>query len=974
MRNRWCPELAAVVIGSAVVLAAAEAGAQNPPQNFVQGKCSNYRVSPTSARVLARGGSGRFQIRWDWQAPPSNGTCTFACTSNACGEVTGAVTSSASWLTASKQGVWVNYTATANTGTRSRSATVTVIGQTFTVRQAGSPPPCPPAPSVSPSSLSVGSGRGSSTVRLQEASSCRYSVRDNRTWLGVSPSTVAGNGTVTVTFTANTSSSSRSGTVRIGTRDVGLTQCPSAPSVSPSSLSVGSGRGSTTVTLQEASSCRYSVSDNRSWLGVSPSTVAGNATVTVTFTANTSSSSRSGTVRIGTRNVGLTQSPPCPSAPSVSPSSLAVGSGRGSSTVRLQEASSCRYTLSDNRGWISVSPSTVAGNGTVTVSVTANSGTSSRSGTVSIGSRSVSVSQSGTTSCPTTPSVSSSSLSFGNVSSSQTVTLQEGSGCSYSVSDNQTWITVSPSSVAGNGTVTVTVTANSGNGTRSGTVTVGGRSVGVSQSTSNGGTNQRPIANAGPDQKVAVGARVMLDGTASEDPDGDTLRYRWTRVSGPQVGLLGSLVPAESPTPHFLAPALAADADLILRLTVIDSHGTASSPDTVTITILGSVFTEHRDELLVDWSSRGRRTGNVCTDWRALHGTARDVFIWNTHRLQVTRMLGEVTALYEIYGKEPSSCGGGEYNRTFMAMTRTLHAQMVATSQESTPTTLSQWRETKDPACNWRGVFIPNSECPHEPFTGQIETEPAVPRGQIQFFVDPDRLGVTRTYRGFNAMTGRVEACGTDLIMLSRGQQCPKDRSCSGSGLYGGCATSYTDEVTLDPRAPYTRGPAGHRVTISNWLSFEMDHDYGALHHSAPACEHAGRVMKQHYSSRYGDPGWNWEPSACDNSSGFTDEVTSRTSGAVRAIHVVELRARINALRREAGLSDSTWTDPRIVTGTTPLKAVHITELRAALAAAYTAAEREAPTYTDPAIVAGSTPVRSVHFAELQAAVVAADR
>jgi hypothetical protein len=45
--------------------------------------------------------------------------------------------------------------------------------------------------------------------------------------------------------------------------------------------------------------------------------------------------------------------------------------------------------------------------------------------------------------------------------------------------------------------------------------------------------NQVPVANAGPDDTVAVRERAVLNGAASADPDGDALTYRWRLSSRP---------------------------------------------------------------------------------------------------------------------------------------------------------------------------------------------------------------------------------------------------------------------------------------------------------------------------------------------------------------------------------------------------------------------------------------------------------
>jgi hypothetical protein len=45
--------------------------------------------------------------------------------------------------------------------------------------------------------------------------------------------------------------------------------------------------------------------------------------------------------------------------------------------------------------------------------------------------------------------------------------------------------------------------------------------------------NEGPVANAGPDQNVDVGDRVVLNGAASYDPDDDPLSFTWNLVSAP---------------------------------------------------------------------------------------------------------------------------------------------------------------------------------------------------------------------------------------------------------------------------------------------------------------------------------------------------------------------------------------------------------------------------------------------------------
>lgn len=84
---------------------------------------------------------------------------------------------------------------------------------------------------------------------------------------------------------------------------------------------------------------------------------------------------------------------------------------------------------------------------------------------------------------------------------------------------------------------------------------------------------------------------------------------------------------------------------------------------------------------------------------------------------------------------------------------------------------------------------------------------------------------------------------------------------------------------------------------------------------------------------------------------------------SVKAIHLRELRTRINELRDDCGLGDTAWTDPDIVPGATPVRAVHFTQLRTAIEEAYRACNLTPPAWDEP-IMAGVT-IRAEHVSEL---------
>lgn len=302
------------------------------PRTFTWDPGSIHTIGTTSPQ------SGAFGVRYEWSSWSDGGdishtinptvsgtyiahfTTQYYLTMNA--STGGTVSPSSGWH---NSGAQVPITATPSSGYEfdrwtgigngsysgtNRSASVTMNGPitqtasfiqlcTYTISPTNNP--------------SVPAGGGSYSVSVTAGSGCSWAATSNVDWITITGgSSGSGNGTVSYSVAANTSTSSRDGTMTIAGQTFTVTQAgvDCTYGISPTSWTAPAGGGSTIVTVSTGSGCSWTVENScQSWVTVTPSTGTGSESVNVSVTANNTGNQRACTVIIAGRGFEISQSP-----------------------------------------------------------------------------------------------------------------------------------------------------------------------------------------------------------------------------------------------------------------------------------------------------------------------------------------------------------------------------------------------------------------------------------------------------------------------------------------------------------------------------------------------------------------------------------------------------------------------------------------------------------------------------------------
>jgi all-beta uncharacterized protein len=237
------------------------------------------------------------------------------------------------------------------------------------------------------------------------------------------------------------------------------------------------------VVVTPQSACAWTATSQAAWLTLTSGTT-GTAAGSVLFsTAANTGVGRTTTVTVAGQTftvsqLGAAATPPPPCVSSVSPASLPLLAAGGPASLAV--TSGCAWTAASNAAWLTIATgASGSGNGTVGVTATANTTPTARTATLTIAGKTVTVTQAGINCSynvsPMTHAVTAAATT-GNV------TIDSPTGCAWTAASGAAWLTVTAGgSGSGLGTATFSVAANTAQTARTGTLTVGGRAVTVTQ-------------------------------------------------------------------------------------------------------------------------------------------------------------------------------------------------------------------------------------------------------------------------------------------------------------------------------------------------------------------------------------------------------------------------------------------------------------------------------------------------------------
>ena len=334
--------------------------------------------------------------------------------------------------------------------------------------------------SLNSSTTTVPASGGSGVATVGATRECAWSASvEGGSWLSIrSGASGQGEGTVEFAAAANPDPQARAGALIVNGSKTAITQSAAecVITLATSSADFPQAGGTERINVVASSTlCAWTAATDAPWISITSGTTGrGSGPVTISVAATTGLP-RVGLVTIAGQNFSVTQSQGC--AYAIDRTAFAANASGAAGAVVVTTAPACPWTATPNSDWISVTPTSGSGPGAVSFSVAPTTG-AQRTGTALIAGQLFTITQAPGCAYNVAPTSHTAPASGGSV----VVNVTAASGCPWSATSEAPWVTLQGvSSGSGTGAVAFTVAPTPGPA-RSGTLTVAGQQVTVTQS------------------------------------------------------------------------------------------------------------------------------------------------------------------------------------------------------------------------------------------------------------------------------------------------------------------------------------------------------------------------------------------------------------------------------------------------------------------------------------------------------------
>jgi hypothetical protein len=375
-------------------------------------------------------------------------------------------------------------------------------------RTSTGPTPLKCQPSVSLSTQSIGAGGGAATLAVTTQQECAWSVISQVAWItGLTPSSGQGSAQVAFSVATNPEASARQGNLVVNDQPISVRQEAAACrfEIAPKSRALDAGADEWEVLVTAVTGCPWQALSTAGWMRIkSGGSGTRDGVVIVEADTNPNQDPRTGSLTIAGETFAVAQSgtaaapapPPAPPNPPSSPApppappehvcsyslapsthAAAASGGSGSTSVQTSHAG-CVWSVASDAAWLTPAEGIGVGSRALAFSVDPNPG-AARTGHLTVAGAVLTVTQAAPT-CSYSLNPTALGASAAGVAGSAVV-VTTAAGCSWTAATTTAWITIAGgASGTGPGTVLLDVAVNSG-AARSGSVTIAGQTVVVTQ-------------------------------------------------------------------------------------------------------------------------------------------------------------------------------------------------------------------------------------------------------------------------------------------------------------------------------------------------------------------------------------------------------------------------------------------------------------------------------------------------------------